>query len=135
MPYEPGKYSIILEKLIPGNKTYTAKISFTIEDITGSSAEVSFMTSKEPTVDWPYIFIGKNKANDDGTFTRGTKIALRTYNTSEAEAINWTFNDSTISPEGNGYYTVKESGVLRAHIYWADGSQDIIEKKINVSQE
>lgn len=135
MPYEPGKYSIILEKLIPGNKTYTAKISFTIEDITGSSAEVSFMTSKEPTVDWPYIFIGKNKANDDGTFTRGTKIALRTYNTSEAEAINWTFNDSTISPEGNGYYTVKESGVLRAHIYWADGSQDIIEKKINVSEE
>ena len=135
MPYQPGKYCIILENLIPGNKTYTVSISFTIEDITSSSTEVSFMTSKESVVDWPYIFVGKKKANDDGRFKKGTKIALRTYNTSEAEAINWTFNDNTIRPEGNGYYTIQESGVLRAHIYWADGSQDIIEKKINVSEE
>lgn len=135
MPYEPGRYSIILEKLIPGNKTYTVNISYTIEGITSSSTEVSFMTSKESAVDWPYIFVGKRKANGDGTFKKGTKIALRTYNTSEAEAVNWTFNDSTIRPEGNGYYTIQESGVLRAHIYWTDGSQDIIEKKINVSEE
>jgi hypothetical protein len=60
MPYQPGKYSITLEDLIPGNKTYTVNICFRIEGITGNSNEFSFMTSKEPTVDWPYIFIGKN---------------------------------------------------------------------------
>lgn len=135
LPYTPGKYTLILEDLIPGNKTYTVSINFVIEGISGKQTEVSFMTTKESTVDWPYIFVGKNKANKDGTFNKGTKIALRTYNTSEAEAINWTFNDSTISPTGNGYYIVQESGTLRAHIYWKDGGQDIIEKKINISEE
>ena len=135
LPYTPGKYTLILEDLIPGNKTYSVSINFVIEGISGKQTEVSFMTTKESTVDWPYIFVGKNKANKDGTFNKGTKIALRTYNTSEAEAINWTFNDSTISPTGNGYYIVQESGTLRAHIYWKDGGQDIIEKKINISEE
>ena len=135
LPYTPGKYTLILEDLIAGNKTYTVSINFVIEGISGKQTEVSFMTTKESTVDWPYIFVGKNKANKDGTFNKGTKIALRTYNTSEAEAINWTFNDSTISPAGNGYYIVQESGTLRAHIYWKDGGQDIIEKKINISEE
>lgn len=135
LPYTPGKYCLILENLTPGNKTYTVSINFSIEGICGKQTEVSFMTTKKSIVDWPYIFVGKKKANEDGTFNIGTKIALRTYNTVDAEAVNWTFNDSTISPSGNGYYTIQESGVLRAYIYWKDGSQDIIEKKINISEE
>ena len=134
MPYQPGKYSITLEDLIPGNKTYTVNICFRIEGITGNSNEFSFMTSKEPTVDWPYIFIGKNKSEKNGKFKKGAKIALRTYNTAEAETVVWTFNDKEIAPEGNGYYTVQESGTLKAYVYWQDGSQDIIEKKINISE-
>ena len=133
MPYQPGKYSVTLENLIPGNKTYTVSIHFRIDGITGSNYDISFMTSKESAVDWPYIFVGKNKSDKNGKFKKGAKIALRTYNTSEAEAVVWTFNGTEIAPEGNGYYTVQESGTLKAQIYWKDGSQDIIEKKINVS--
>lgn len=135
MPYQPGKYSITLENLAPGNKTYSVRIYFKVDDISGASTDVSFMTTKASAVEWPYIFIGKNKTDKNGKFRKDTKIALRTYNTSEAEAIEWTFNDNEIAPEGNGYYIVQESGTLKATVYWKDGSKDIIEKKINISEE
>ena len=35
--------------------------------------------------------------------------------------------------EDDGYYTLKESGTLKAYVYWEDGSKDIIEKKINIT--
>ena len=133
LPYQPGKYSLILEGLIPGNKTYTVNIMFEINGVTGNSATTSFMTSKESAVDWPYIYLGKNKTKKDGTFAIGTKIALRVYNAAEAKEIRWTLNDSDITPEGDGYYRVQESGTLKAYVTWEDGSMDIIEKKINLS--
>ena len=131
--YEPGKYSVTLTGLVPGNKTYTASIYFQIEDLAGESKNISFMTSKAAPVDWPYIFVGKNKSNADGTFAQGTKIALMVYNASDAEEIGWTFNDEEIVPEGDGYFTLEESGILKAIVSWEDGSRDIIEKKINIS--
>ena len=135
LPYQPGKYSITLENLIPGNKTYTVSIYFSIDGLKGVSTEVSFMTTKVSAVDWPYIYIGKNKTDKNGKFKKGAKIALRTYNTAGAEAVEWTFNGKEITPEGNGYYIVQESGTLKATVYWKDGSQDIIEKRINISEE
>jgi hypothetical protein len=55
------------------------------------------------------------------------------YNASDAEEIGWTFNDEEIVPEGDGYFTLEESGILKAIVSWEDGSRDIIEKKINIS--
>ena len=99
----------------------------------GESVTTQFMTTKAAPVDWPYIYVGKNRTNEDGTFAAGTKIALMAYNTAEAADVKWTFNDRKITPEDDGYYTVQESGTLKAHVHWEDGSEDIIEKKINVS--
>jgi hypothetical protein len=132
LPYQPGKYSVTLENLAPGNKTYSVSIMFTIDGVSGNSSTASFMTSKESPVDWPYIFLGRNKAQSDGTFRKGAKIALRVYNAAEAESVRWTFNGTEIRPGGDGYYTLQESGVLRAHVSWEDGSEDIIEKKITI---
>lgn len=131
--YEPGKYSVILTGLTPGNKTYKASIYFEIGEVAGEGKNISFMTSKAAPVEWPYIFIGKNRALEDGTFVKGTRIALMAYNTSNAEEVTWTFNDEEITPEGDGYFTLENSGTLKAHVYWTDGTQDIIEKKINIS--
>ena len=131
-PYEPGKYSLTINGLTPGNKTYTANIYFQIEDIEGEKRSTSFMTSKASPVEWPYIYLGKNRAQEDGRFAKGTKVALMVYNASNAKEIRWTFNDKDIFPEGDGYFTLENSGVLKAYISWADGSQDIIEKKINI---
>ena len=132
-PYEPGKYAIILEGLLPGNKTYTENIHFSIDDISGKSTSISFMTTKAPKVSWPYIYLGKNKSTSDGIFEKSTKVALRTYNTSTAEGVTWTLNENDIEPGADGYYTIQEGGVLKAYVHWKDGSMDIIEKQLNVS--
>lgn len=134
-PYDEGKYSLILTGLTPGNKTYTVNIHFRIDDIAGESSSVPFMTTKASPVEWPYIYVGKNRAEENGTFKSGTKIALMAYNTSEAAEVRWSFNGRDIRPEGDGYYTLTENGTLKAHIFWEDGSEDIIEKKINVLME
>ena len=132
-PYETGKYSIVIEGLTPGNKTYTATICFKIDDTMGESKKVSFMTSREVPVSWPYIHFGKS-ANDDGTFSVGAKLPMRVYNAGEAEAIEWEFNGKKSGPEGDGYFTVSASGILRAIVYWPDGSTDILEKNIILSE-
>lgn len=134
LPYEPGKYSVTFEGLEPGNKTYSASIFFEKDGVKGESRNIAFMTSRKVPVEWPYIYLGKATANDDGTYAHGTEIALRAYNASEAEEIVWKFNGKEIRPEGDGYCTLTESGVLKACIYWSDGSQDILEKQINISE-
>jgi hypothetical protein len=131
--YEPGKYSLILDGLTPGNKTYTVSVHFQAGEISGEKRSTSFMTSKASPVQWPYIFVGKNKTREDGSFAEGTKIALMVYNASQAEEIRWTFNDEEIAPEGDGYFTLENSGTLRAHVSWEDGSEDIIQKTINIT--
>ncbi len=131
--YEPGKYSITLTDLMPGNKTYTANVCFMAGEIAGESRSISFMTSKASPVQWPYIFVGKNRAKENGTFVQGTRIALMVYNASDAQEIRWTFNDNEINVEEDGYFTLQESGILKAYVSWEDGSEDIIEKKINIS--
>lgn len=132
-PYENGKYALVIEGLTPGNKTYTATISFEIDGIVGESKKVSFMTSRQVAVSWPYIHFGKS-ANEDGTFSVGAKIPMRVYNASNAEAIEWEFNGKKSGPEGNGYFTVSEPGTLRAIVYWPDGGKDILEKNIILSE-
>lgn len=133
LPYETGKYAIVLEGLTPGNKTYTANICFETDGTMGESRKVSFMTSREVPVRWPYIHFGKS-ANEDGTFSIGAKLPMRVYNASGAEAIEWEFNGRKSGPQGDGYLTVSEAGTLRAIVYWPDGSTDILEKEIILSE-
>lgn len=133
-PYEPGKYSLTLEGLAAGNKTYTASIYFEIEDVKGEAKTTSFMTSRKAPVEWPYIYLGKGNANSNGTYDKGTRVALRVYNAAEAQMIEWTFNRKGIKSEGDGYYTLTENGILKAYIYWEDGSVDILEKTININE-
>ena len=59
---------------------------------------------------------------------------MRVYNASEAEAIEWEFNGKKSGPQGDGYLTVSEAGTLRAIVYWPDGSTDILEKEIILSE-
>ena len=132
-PYETGKYAVTLEGLIPGNKTYTVIVSFEMDGITGAEKKKSFMTKRTVPVEWAYIYLGQN-ANTDGTYNIGTKIPLRVYNADGAEEIEWEFNGKPISPAGDGYYTIKERGVLRATVYWSGGGTDILEKQIILSE-
>lgn len=132
-PYEEGKYSLTLEGLEPGNRTYRVSIHFESNGIPGEKASTSFMTSRTSPVRWPYIYLGKLTLDEGGMMAAGTEIALRVYNATLAEEVRWEYNNETIEAEGDGFFTINESGILRAYVYWADGSLDILEKKINIS--
>ena len=132
-PYEAGKYSITLEGLEAGNKPYNADICLEKNGLEGETSSISFITSRLPSVEWPYIYLGKGAAGM-GSLNSGSNIALRVYNASEAETIVWEFNGKEIAPEGNGYYTVNQSGTLRATVYWNDGETDILEKEITITE-
>ena len=55
---------------------------------------------------------------------------MRTYNTGNAAEVSWTFNGTPVDAERTGYFTVSESGTLKAHIIWDDGSEEVILKEI-----
>lgn len=128
-PYQPGKYALVLENLEPGNKTYTVSVHFVNGEIQGEAKQISFMTAKRPPVKWPYMYFGKS-AEAGKPFKEGARIALRLYNTAEAQEIRWTFNGRDIRPEPDGRFTVTTGGILKAYVTWKDGSMDIIEKRI-----
>ena len=132
MPYESGRYSIALDSLMSA-KTYTVSISFSINGIEGASKSVSFMTKKAPAVEWPYIFFGSAVRNNNGTFRSDSRIPLKVYNASEAKEIRWTYNDASIQAEGDHYFTLPGSGTLKAHIFWEDGTEEILMKEIRIS--
>ena len=134
MPYESGKYALILEGLEP-SRTYTVTISFILEDIEGRKKSISFMTKKKPKVDWPYIHFGTAARNTDGTFPEGARIPLKVLNASDAVQVIWTFNGREISHEGDFYHTLTHSGTLRAQIIRKDGSEDIVIKEITIAEE
>ncbi len=133
-PYEPGKYSLTLENLEPGNKTYTVRIHFELGGIAGEARSVSFMTSKSPAVPWPFIFMSRVATNPDGTLPAGSKLPLRLYNAGDAAEITWTFDGEEISVGDDGYFTVGKSGILKARMVREDGSEELIMKEIIIGE-
>lgn len=131
-PYETGKYSVTLRNLQPNSKTYTVSIHFEINGVVGDAAETHFMTKKKPSVDWPFIFIGSSRVNEDGMIPVLTRIPLKLYNASGAAEVRWKFNGKKVTPEGDGYFQIKEDGQLKAYVTWPDGTEEVIMKEIKV---
>ena len=134
LPYASGKYTLILEGLEP-SKTYDIDIRFIDGGIEGGKSHIAIATRRMPDVQWPYIYLGSMKRHEDGTFARGSKFPLVIYGATGAAELRWKFNGRPIIREGDGYYTVNESGTLEAEIYWEDGSVDKVMKEIKISEE
>lgn len=133
-PYESGKYSVTIDDLKPNGTTYKADIWFEIDGLKGTVSTISFMTKTLPEIGWPYIYLNYALRGDDGSFVKGSTFPLRVNNASKAEKITWKFNDKTISPK-DGYFTVNESGALKAEIYFEDGSKSTIIKEIIAKEQ
>lgn len=133
LPYSPGKYAIILEGLESGGKTYEIEICFITDGLEGEIQRTAVMTKRMPVTEWPYIYLGSMERNSDGTFPKGTRSPLRVYGAAGASEIRWKFDGNEIRHEGDGYYTINQSGILQAEIYWEDGSIDKVMKRITVS--
>lgn len=135
MPYEPGKYAVVIDSLESAGKTYDIDILFVKDGMEGETVTTSVMTKRTPSVKWPYIYLGSVERNGDGTFPKGSKLPLRVYGATDAAEIGWTLNDMPIAVEGDGYYTLKHGGTLKAIIFREDGSVDKVEKQIRISEE
>ena len=128
--YEPGKFAAVIEGLEPGNKTYTVTVAFEIGGVLGKSESTSFMTKKNPAVDWPFIFMNNVGKTESGRIAKGARLPLRLGNASDAASISWTFNGSPVTAGGDGYFKVSENGTLKAEIIFPDGSETVIIKEI-----
>lgn len=132
LPYEPGKYAVVLDKLKP-RTSYTLSVSFSINGVSGKAGTVSFMTSSD-NGGYPYIYMKNVKRNPDGSFPKGSRLPLRVYNAVGAKDMLWTFNGGYIAPDASGYYKVRKNGELKVTIWWEEGGKDVLVKKITVSE-
>lgn len=128
-PYALGKYSVTLEGL-ESSKTYNLKVTFILDGLEGNTEDISFMTKRMPDVDWPYIYLGSMERDSNGHFLEGGRFPMRVYNAADAAEIRWTFNGEKITPEGDGYWTLKGNGTLQALIIWEDGRRETVTKEI-----
>ncbi len=134
-PYRSGKFAVLLDGLQPGNKTYNVTILFENEGVKGQETVISFMTKKAPAIGWPYIYLNGVARNSDGTIPEGEGIPLVVTNASDAAEITWTFNDRPAAADGDLYFRTNESGTLKAHIIWPDGTEETILKEIIIGKE
>ena len=133
-PYETGKYAVVLEGLDPTRKTYEIEIYFKSDGMESERKTTSVITQRMPESSWPYIYLGNMERHSDGTFEPGTRSALRVYGAVGAAEIRLEFNGKPLTRGGDGYYTLNESGVLQATVYWEDGSIDKVMKEIMISE-
>lgn len=132
-PYEAGKWSCRIEGL-DYSTSYSVTVYFVEGDTIGEKSEVSFMTKREQKAGYPYIYLVNVDRTEDGKFYIGSKLPLQLFNVHDAQEISWTFNGKRIELGPDCYYTITESGVLKAHIVWKDGTEETIIKEINTEE-
>ena len=131
-PYEEGKYAFVIDGLSP-RTAYSAKIYFKASGIPGNvNDKCKFTTKSSYSGTYPYIILSGAERGSDGSFAKGTEIPLRVCNATDAEGVQWYFNNSEIAPSDDGYYHLKKSGTIRAEVIYSDGSKDVIVKEIIV---
>ena len=129
--YGDGLHSITLEGLSP-TTAYTANITFNRGGITGETAVCDFLTKAERPGEKPYIYLEYlSWTRVGGMFPKGVGLPLRVFN-AIGEKVGWTYDGTSVSVDGSGYFHPSKSGVLKAVVYHSDGSRDILSKDINI---
>lgn len=130
-PYADGRYAAVIEGLVP-RIPYKAEIYF-LEGGVKSEVYYSNFTTKSPKdYNYPFIYLYNVEKNRNGTYPSGTKFPLRLYNAYDAEHIEWFYNGTSVTVAGDGYFTPKNSGEMKAVIYYPDGSKSIVSRKITI---
>lgn len=126
-----GVESYTIEHLQP-QTDYTVRISLT--DIDGNTFSVTqdFRTKSMRYKIHPYIYLNPADRNEDGSFNAGTRIPLRVFNAENVNHTEWYFNSVRIQPGYDSSYTLSSSGCLKAIVFHADGSTDVIIKEITL---
>lgn len=126
-----GYNSYTIEHLDPQTE-YSVSVTVRTADGDPCSALVPFKTKTYRKEIHPYIYLRASDRNPDGSFNRGARIPLRIFNVVDAESTEWTFDSNPIATGPDGYFTIPDSGRLKARVQHADGTVDIIIKDIVV---
>ena len=131
-PYEKGRYAYLADFLSPATE-YSLNIYFT--DSSGNkSKEYSGTLSTTGVMPdaLPYIILPAAGRNSDGSYGSGSRLPLRVANLQEKGTVKWSLNGTAISLEDDCYWTLTESGVLKAAVTYEDGTTEKIIKTVTV---
>lgn len=126
-----GTFTAIIEGLL-ASATYTLQIKLTCKDGSVHSYSTDFTTKSRPERARPFIYLKSLSRREDGSYPAGERIPLRVYNASGAKQVQWYFDDMRIAPGLDGFWYLQTSGVLKARVWYEDGSSDVIIKKLTV---
>ena len=126
-----GTTSYTIEHLQPRTE-YIFSVQVRCSETERYTADGRFSTKFLRKGTFPYIYLGSATRNLDGSFPAGSQIPLRVYNASDVQNVRWTLDGRAITPDADGFYTLRQSGVLRAQIEYADGTSETLLKEIIV---
>ena len=125
------EHNVRLENLQSGTR-YNVEVKVLQADRKSYSASGSFRTKTVKSGSGAYIYLAGTLRSGDGSFVSGAKIPLEVFNCPDAEQIIWTFDGKAVTVGPDGYFTVTDSGTLKATILLSDGSVETIIKEITV---
>ncbi len=126
-----GNITVYLDNL-QDNTSYTAELLIHVKDDDYSliSKFTTLIIDERNTI--PFIYLPNIEKNADGSVPKGTSIPLYVFNSHNAKNVSWTYDGRPISADSKGYYTLTESGILRAELLFEDSSVDVICKEFTV---
>ena len=130
-PNASGIYSATIEGLDP-QTSYQVTVRAISEDGAIFSRSLGIKTKTRLADARPFIYLNTAGRNDDGSFRAGSSLPLRIYNLKDAARVLWYYNGWRIYPGDDGYWTVTESGTLKAEVWYPDDSCEIIIKEITL---
>ncbi len=128
---EENNWSCLIDELSPST-SYRLTVKIIRSGKPFFSGRISAGTLSTRAGLFPFIYLKGAERNSEGGFKPGSKIPLQAFNTASAAEIRWYFNDTPIEAGTDGLYTLLISGLLKAEIFWEDGSKDILIKEISV---
>ena len=127
----PDATSFTLERLQP-QTGYSFSVTVRSSARERYSVSDRFVTKMYRGGSYPYIYLNNTARNVDGSFPHGTRIPLRVFNATDVEQVRWFFDGVRIQADGDGGFTLRRSGLLKAEILHTDGTSEVIVKQITV---
>lgn len=126
-----GTFTVTVEGLSPSTG-YVLQIKLMCSDGSVHAYSMDFTTKSRPNGARPFIYLKNISRRDDGSFPTGERIPLRIFNGQGVKQVQWFFDDMRIAPGLDGFWYLRTSGTLKAHVWYQDGSKDVIIRKMEV---